>query len=143
MRTRKLAADVEAEAGAGHALDTGLTAAPKGLEHRTTKIARDADPVVGDANHGPAVVADGADRDPGRFARVRDRVVDEDVHDVAELAGVGHDGKAVRGALDCDLALGKSRARTRSLHRRLDYRAAVDHLARPQHHVAFESRDQH
>src|SRR5438094_9881444 len=117
MRTRKLAADVEAEAGAGHALDTGLTAAPKGLEHRTTKIARDADPVVGDANHGPAVVADGADRDPGRFARVRDRVVDEDIHDVAQLAGVGHEGKVHRGALDTERALDNRRARTRALHR--------------------------
>src|SRR5438094_2832009 len=105
MRTRKLAADVEAEAGAGHALDTGLAAAPKGLEHRPTKFARDADPVVGDANHGPAVAADGADRDPGRFARVRDRVVDKDVHDVAELAGIGHDGKAVRGARHWDLGV--------------------------------------
>src|SRR6266853_61343 len=86
----ELAADKEAEAGAGLRPESGIVDPEEALEDLVVLVPRDADPVVLDDERRTAFVDDGQ-ADPWATRAVGQRVVDEVVDDSSQLLTVGVD----------------------------------------------------
>src|SRR5258708_17118603 len=81
----QLAADVQAQADAGHPDDGRAGATVETIEYLLTLVVSNADAAVLDANDGPPRVGRHVDEEPGRRGRIRKAVVDQVVHHPAQL----------------------------------------------------------
>ena len=92
----QLASDREAEPGAAHAV-----ARIKAVEDSCPRLRVDTGAVIGDHQARGPVPAPSLDRDGGSLRRVRERIVDQDTHDLRHPIGVGQ-GHCDTVAVDVD-----------------------------------------
>src|SRR6266550_3960514 len=90
MRCGQLAADVQPEPGSGHILKTWLLSSAKRLEDRLANRFGYPDAVVGDTDDGARSLEREPDQDAGRPRRIDQRVVEQVVDQVTELACIRH-----------------------------------------------------
>src|SRR5438445_7487685 len=133
MRDGKLAADVKPEPRSGHILETGLLSSAKGLEDRLAHPFGDPDAVVVDTNLGARSLERKPDQDASRPCCIDQRVVEQVVDQMTELACIGHHLDSLVWNLHRDLPTGQARPWARSLHRGLHHPPQVELFA-PRHH---------